>query len=72
MSVLEDGTYDVLVVDAIDDGGGVVHIEVAVVSGAQKGDVVRLSGLRGKRDPADLLGLPATLRVADGQPRLAF
>ncbi|HVF73839.1 MAG TPA: hypothetical protein VM938_02220 [Acidimicrobiales bacterium] len=70
MSLLEDGTYDVVVIDANEDDDGVVHVEVTVVSGVEKGNVVRLSGPRGRRDATDLLGLPATLDVVDGAPRL--
>lgn len=72
MSALDDGTYDVLVVDARDDDEHVLHLELAVVSGEHKGAVVELSGPRGTRDATALLGLPATLRVVDGVPRLAF
>lgn len=72
MTALDDGTYDVLVVDAHDDGEGTVHLELAIVSGASKGDVIRLAGPRGARDPVELLGLPATLRVTDGVPRVSF
>ena len=72
MSALDDGIYDVLVVDAREGDDDVVHLELAVVSGARKGDLVTLSGPRGQRDATDWLGLPATLRVTDGIPRLAF
>ncbi len=72
MGVLDDGTYDVLVVDAREDDEHVVHLDLAVVSGPRKGEVVSLSGPRGRRDPTELLGLPASLHVVDGVPRLAF
>lgn len=72
MSVLHDGTYDVLVIDGREDDEGVVHLDVTVVSGSEKGNVVSLSGPRGRRDATDLLGLPATLHVVDGVPRLSF
>ena len=72
MSVLDDGIYDVLVIDAREDDDSVVHLDLTVVSGSEKGNVVRLSGPRGERDATDLLGLPATLHVVDGVPRLRF
>lgn len=72
MSLLDDGTYDVVVIDAREDEHDVVHLDVTVVSGTEKGNVVHLSGLRGKRGAVDLLGLPATLHVVDGESRLRF
>lgn len=74
--MLEDGTYDVMVVDAaptvdadgVADGG--VRLDLTVIAGAHKGEVVTL-GARGlHRDPLDLLGVPGTVVVADGNPRL--
>lgn len=72
MSVLPDGSHDVLVVDAQTDEEGVVHFELAVVAGAHKGEVVmlRAAGMRG--DTIGMLGLPATLVVERGEPRIVF
>jgi hypothetical protein len=70
--VLEDGSYDVIVVDVTDDGGKgadrVVALELAVLAGSHKGEVVTVhaAGLRG--DELDLLGIPGTLTVLDGEP----
>jgi hypothetical protein len=68
--VLDDGTYDALVVDATPREGGGVSIELTVVAGPAKGEVVAVlaRGLAG--DPLDLLGVPATLTVAGGVPSL--
>jgi hypothetical protein len=65
---LGDGTYDVLVVDATDEGTAIA-IEITIISGEHKGDVVaiRATGLEG--DELDLLGMPGTLHVEDGVPR---
>lgn len=77
--VLDDGEYDGIVVDAEleaghDEGGAaaVVRLEVAILGGVHKGEVVavRAHGLVG--DPLDALGLPVTLTVADGAPRVRF
>ena len=63
--MLPDGTYDALIVDAVDG-----HLEVTITSGDHKGDVVMLrGGFPGKSD-LDLLAEPATLTVVDGVPRL--
>jgi hypothetical protein len=68
---LEDATYDVMVVDAVEDPvESVIHLEVTIVAGAHKGEVVRLNGHNMGGDPLDLLGLPATLTVAGGVPSL--
>lgn len=65
--MLDDGTYDAMVVDASDDAG-VVVLELAVLTGPHKGDVVtvRADGL--EQDPLELLAVPATLTVAGGEP----
>ncbi len=67
--MLDDGTYDAVVVDATGDAGTVM-IDLAVLSGPHKGDVVtvRADGLA--QDPLDLLALPATLTVARGEPSI--
>jgi hypothetical protein len=71
--VIADGTYDVFVVDALpiepmasDTGGW--HLELTILGGDNKGDVVSVhaTGLRGNE--FDLIGMPGTLVVADGQP----
>jgi hypothetical protein len=69
--VLEDGVYDGIVVDAALDRDG-VRLELTVLAGPHKGEVlvVRAAGLAG--DPLDRLGMPVTLTVADGAPRVAF
>lgn len=72
MTALDDGTYDVLVIDAREDDEDVLHLELAVVSGAHKGEVVQLSGPRRDRGATSVLGLPATLRVDGASLRLSF
>ncbi len=72
MDEFSDGTHDVVVVDAREDEDGVLHLELAVTSGARKGDVVRVSARSIGRDAIDVLGLPAVLHVRDGAPRVEF
>jgi len=75
--VLEDGSYDVVVVDAEApdsaaeaDGVGLVVLDLAVLAGPHKGEMVRVTASGLDRDPLDLLATPGTLVVADGEPRV--
>ena len=68
--LLPDGTYDAIVVNATEVDAATTAIELTVLAGPQKGQVVELRGPRGAHDPIDLLGVPATITVADGRPKL--
>lgn len=72
-SALDDGSYDALVVDAEATGGGWCRVELTILGGAHKGEVVgvRTDGVADD-DVLDLLGIPATLVVAHGMPRVTF
>jgi hypothetical protein len=65
---LEDGRYDVLVVDATRDGDEFV-IELTILSGDHKGAVVGVRAAGLDTDELELLGLPGTLDVENGVPR---
>jgi hypothetical protein len=67
--VLPDGVYDVFVVDAADDAG-VIHLELTILAGEQKGEIVNLASPNLQGEPALLLGTPGTLTVTDGVPSL--
>jgi len=69
---LADGSYDALVVDATAADDGSVGVELTIVAGEAKGEVValRAEGLAG--DPLDLLGVPATITVVGGAPSVRF
>ncbi len=69
--MLEDGTYDVFVVDATAEGAA-LHLEVTILAGPQKGDVVTVRAEGLGLDELDVLGMPGTLTVADGQPSIAL
>jgi len=70
--VLDDGTYDALVFDAEDRDGGGVAVELTILAGEHKGEVVSVVAADWAGDPLDLLGIPATLTVADGRPEVTF
>ena len=70
MSEMPDGRYDVFVVDAETIDANTMRVELAMVTGDDKGDVFAVRGPHLDGDPVLLLGLPGTLVVTDGVPRL--
>ena len=73
MSALDDGTYDAFIIDAEEifeekRDRGVLHLEITITSGARKGEVVRVRAEGMDVDAINIIGLPATLTVVDGQP----
>ncbi|MFP3905977.1 MAG: hypothetical protein ACLFWR_03035 [Acidimicrobiales bacterium] len=69
---LPDGTYDAFVVDADDDADDAdrMHLSVTILAGEHKGEVVELTATGLAGTSIDLIGMPATLTVADGSPSL--
>jgi hypothetical protein len=72
MSLLDDGTYDVVVIDAREGHEEILHLELAVTSGEHRGEVVTVAARGLRRRALDLLGTPATLVVTDGEPHITF
>lgn len=70
--MLPDGAYDVIVVDATADGEGGLHLDVALLDGSHKGEVVSVLAVGLAVDELDALGTPGTLVVADGAPRITL
>ncbi len=70
--MLSDGRYDALIVDADRGDDGIVLLELTIIAGEHKGDVVAVHARGVAADPLDLLGLPATLVVADGEPAVTI
>lgn len=71
MSLLPDGSYDVVVVDVETDDVGQQHVELVITLGPQVGRVVSLRAPRRDHGPTDetaWLGRAGTLRVAAGVP----
>lgn len=70
--MLPDGTYDVFVVDASalpGDGGG-LRLEVTILAGDHKGEVVAVNAVGLDVDEVDALGTPGTLTVERGEPAI--
>ncbi len=74
--VLDDGTYDAIVIDAeAGDAPGSVRLELAIASGPRKGEVATVTGSDPSWagvDPLDLLAIPATIVVTDGNPTVTL
>jgi len=70
--VLDDGTYDVFVIDAQDVVGNddAIRLELTVISGPRKGEVVAVVATQLHVDAIAVLGLPATLIVENASPRV--
>jgi hypothetical protein len=72
---LDDGTYDAFVVDASIEGEGagrVTHLDLTIVAGDRKGEVLSVAATGMAGDEFDLIGMPATLTVADGRPTVVI
>ncbi len=67
-----DGEYPAIVIDAEDgvaeDGSSLTHVELALLTGPQKGSMVTVTAFGALGSAIDLLGMPATLTVSAGQP----
>ncbi len=71
--MLPDGAYDVFVVDASTDGdGGALGLDLTILAGAHKGELVSMRADGLGVDELDALGLPGTLTVLGGQPSLVL
>ncbi|MCP4434060.1 MAG: hypothetical protein GY812_00985 [Actinomycetia bacterium] len=68
---LPDGAYDVFVVNADDlptDGGTTTALELTITSGEHRSETMALTAPTWLGEPVELIGMPATLTVADGAP----
>jgi hypothetical protein len=72
VSDLDDGIYDAIVIDAVSRDDDIMMIEIALSSGAHRGEVVRVNATHIGRSWTDLLAAPVTLIVESGRPRLTF
>ena len=72
--MLADGTYDAIVVDAtdVDAGNAGVRLELTIVAGPHKGDVVAVRAEHLAMTAVETLGLPARLVVTDQRPEVVL
>ena len=71
--MLADGAYDAIVVDATDvdaTGGAGVRLELTIVAGPHKGDVVAVRADHLAMTAVETLGLPARLVVTNQRPEV--
>jgi hypothetical protein len=71
VTTLPNGTYDAFVIDARDEGD-LRHLDVTIVAGEHKGEVVSIATSDTSGSDIDLIGMPATLAVLDGEPSLTI
>jgi hypothetical protein len=69
--VLEDGTYDAFIVDVTTEGS-VLHLDLTILAGAHKGEVVSVRATGLEVDEIDAIGMPATITVAGGVPAVTI
>jgi hypothetical protein len=67
--VLEDGSYDAFVVDAVTEGEA-LRLDLTIIAGPHKGEVVTIRAVGLGVDELDAIGMPATVTVADGMPQV--
>jgi uncharacterized protein YcnI len=70
-AVLPDGSYDAFIIDATREGD-TLHVELTIIAGDHKGDVVSVAAEGVERDELDLMGVPATIVVDGGTPVVSF
>ncbi|MCU1354048.1 MAG: hypothetical protein JWM05_3257 [Acidimicrobiales bacterium] len=70
--MLADGTYDALVVDASETEPGALALELTILAGPHKGEMVTVHATGLDRDPLDLLAVPATLTIAADEPTVVL
>ena len=71
--MLADGTYDAIVVDAADgEGTAGVRLELTIVAGPHKGDVVAVRAEHLTMTAVETLRLPARLVVTDQRPEVVL
>lgn len=71
LSPLPDGSYDAFVVDVVREGE-ITRLDLTIVAGPHKGEVVSVRATGITASEGDLIGMPATLTVRDGAPAVTL
>ncbi len=75
-AALPDGNHDALVIDVHDGtddlGRPIQRLELTVVAGVSKGQVVTIVTGEPLGDEIDLIGMPATITVQGGEPSVVI
>ena len=74
-ALLPDGEHDAFVIDvhdATDGGRRTQRLELTGIAGEAKGSVVAVLVDSPLGDQVDLIGMPATITVRDGEPSVAI
>ena len=71
MCAIDDGTYDVVVIEAHEVDDETLLLELVITTGAHRGEVVRVHARSLGAAWTDLLGAPATLTVSEGAPHIS-
>ncbi len=70
--MLEDGSYDVFVVDARALGPDDLQLDLTILGGPHKGEVVTMRATGLDLTEIDAIGMPGTLTVSGGDPSVVL
>lgn len=70
MDALPDDDYSIFVIDAEETDDGMIRLEITITAGEHKGEVVAVRAAHLTGDPILMMGMPGTLHVVDGVPRV--
>lgn len=76
--MLDDGTYDVIVVDAVvvdaesASEEASLRLDLTILAGPRKGEMVSMRAIGLAVDDIEALGLPGTLTVREGEPSVVL
>ena len=69
---LADGVYDAFIVWADERDDGTIALDLTITTGERKGDVVSVRATDAPHDAIALVGMPCTLQVSSGRPRIEW
>jgi hypothetical protein len=69
---LADGLYDAFIVWAEERDDRTIALDLTITTGERKGDVVSVRATDAPHDAIALVGMPCTLQVSSGQPRIEW